>query len=64
MERGNSKHSGRVDDEMEHEVESLTRGAPVEARVEEHLEKEGAGDGEPVPQEVLRTTNRGDDEER
>ena len=64
MERGNSKHSGRLDDEMRHETEPLTQGAPAEARAEEHLEKEGPGDGEPLPQEVLRKAGRSTTEER
>jgi hypothetical protein len=64
MERGNTKHSGRLDDEMRHETDPLTRGAPGEARVEEHLEKESPADGEPVPQEVLRTAGRETTEER
>lgn len=56
MERGSSKHTGRLDDQMQQETGPLTQGAPLESHVEEHLEKEGPGDGEPVPQEVLRET--------
>ena len=50
MERGSDKHGSRLDEEMERETESVTRGAPVEARVEEWREKEGPGEGEPVAQ--------------
>jgi len=50
MERGSDKHGSRLDEEMERETESITRGAPVEARVEEWREKEGPGAGEPVAQ--------------
>lgn len=50
MERGSGKHGPRLDDEMDRETESITRGSPVEARAEESREKEGPADGEPVPQ--------------
>ncbi len=53
MERQGNLHSPRVDDELEHEVESLVRGAPVEARVDEGRVMEDAGDGEPVPQSIV-----------
>jgi hypothetical protein len=49
MERGSDKHSARADDEMAHEVRSMTQGAPVESRAEEYREQEGPGDGEPTP---------------
>src|SRR3954447_15471680 len=49
MERISSKHGPRQDDELAREVESLVRGAPVEARNEEFREKEGAADGEREP---------------
>ncbi|MDQ1477240.1 MAG: hypothetical protein QOE62_2469 [Actinomycetota bacterium] len=48
-ERGSTRHSARVDDELEGEVESLVRGAPVEARVEEWRQMEPAAEGEPNP---------------
>jgi hypothetical protein len=35
-----TQHGQRVDDEMEHEVEALVRGAPVNARAREDLEFE------------------------
>jgi hypothetical protein len=43
MDRSN-KHGPRVDDELAHETESLTRGAPIESRVEESREQEGPGE--------------------
>jgi len=49
MERESAKHSPRIDEQMEHETEAMTRGAPVEPRVEEFREQEAAGDGEPTP---------------
>jgi hypothetical protein len=48
-ERGSTRHSARVDEELESEVESLTRGAPVEARAEEWRLMEPAAEGEPDP---------------
>jgi hypothetical protein len=53
MERQSNLHSPRVDDELEHEVSSLTHGAPVEARVEESRLMEDAGDGEPIAQAII-----------
>lgn len=53
MERQNNLHSARLDEQMEHEVDSLTHGAPVEARVEESRLKEGAGDDEPMAQAIV-----------
>jgi hypothetical protein len=53
MERQGNLHSPRVDDELEREVESLVRGAPVESRVDEGRAMEDAGDGEPVPQSIV-----------
>src|SRR5690348_11086896 len=35
-----AQHGQRLDDEMEHEVEALVRGAPVDARAREDLELE------------------------
>jgi hypothetical protein len=48
-ERGSTRHSARVDEELQGEVESLVRGAPVEARVEESRQMEPAAEGEPNP---------------
>ena len=52
MER-NNKHSFRVDDAMAGETDSLTRGAPIESRVEEWREAEPAGEDQPVPDMFL-----------
>jgi hypothetical protein len=54
MEQQSDKHSPRVDDALEREVESLTRGAPVESRADPHREIEAAGNGEPAPEGILR----------
>ena len=43
------KHSQRLDDALDKETESMQRGAPVEARAEEHRELEPAADGDPSP---------------
>jgi hypothetical protein len=49
MGRDSNKHGARVDDELKREVESLTRGAPVEARRQPGRELEGPADYEPTP---------------
>jgi hypothetical protein len=59
-ERGSNQHGPRLDDEMAHEVESLTHGAPVEARVDEYRSFEDPADDEPMPESLLL----GDDETR
>lgn len=48
MDRRNPKHSPRLDDELKKETQSLERGAPVEAHVEEFREHEPAADDEPT----------------
>ena len=48
MERGSSKHSPRVDDEMEHEVEGMMT-AERPTRAEEWKEAEPAGEDQPDP---------------
>src|SRR5690606_36064633 len=53
VERQSNMHSPRLDEAMQHEVESLTRGAPIEARAEPEREMEGAGDGEPVAEPIV-----------
>jgi hypothetical protein len=53
MERGSDKHSPRVDEEMEHETSSMTRGSPIEARSDEGRMKEPPADQEPVPEEII-----------
>jgi hypothetical protein len=37
MERSSDKHGGRLDDAMSHDVASVVRGAPVEARAAEEV---------------------------
>lgn len=49
MERGSDKHGPMIDEELKHETESLTRGAPVDSRAEEYREQEGAPDVEERP---------------
>jgi hypothetical protein len=43
-----------VDDALKHEIESLLRGEPTEARSEEFREQEGPADGEPTPDARIR----------
>ena len=57
MER-NTTHSFRVDDEMAKETASLTRGAPIESRVEEWREAEPSGEDQPVPDMILNGDSR------
>ncbi|MCU1460961.1 MAG: hypothetical protein JWO37_1036 [Acidimicrobiales bacterium] len=52
MDNGN-KHGPRLDEQLHHEVESLTRGAPVEARAEPEREQQGAADDEPAPDALI-----------
>jgi hypothetical protein len=40
MAEQSAQHGHRLDDEMEHEVEGIVRGAPVDARAREDLEPE------------------------
>lgn len=58
MERGSAKHSPRLDEEMEKETSSITRGSPIEARGQEFRMKEPAGDDEPTPEEIIDTEGR------
>jgi hypothetical protein len=53
MERGSDKHSPRVDEEMDRETASITRGSPIEARSDEARMKEPPGDGEPMPEQII-----------
>jgi hypothetical protein len=46
MERGNSKHGPRLDDEMEHEVRGILQGL-VDNRVEEWRDPEPPGEDQP-----------------
>lgn len=48
MERGSSKHSPRVDDELEHEVQGMMK-AERPTRAEEWMEPEPAGEDQPDP---------------
>jgi hypothetical protein len=58
MERDSTKHNPRLDEELKKEVESLERGAPVEAHRQESREQEPAADGEREP--ASRTTPPGE----
>ncbi len=55
MARGSDKHNPRVDDALSDETEAMQRGAPVEPRVEEFRQMEGAGDDEPQTDARLTT---------
>ena len=59
MERGSGKHSARIDDELKSETEPLERSLK-EPHVEEFLEKEAPGVGEPGAE--TREESPGDDE--
>ncbi|MBY8875755.1 DUF2795 domain-containing protein [Micromonospora sp. PLK6-60] len=55
MERGNSKHSPRVDDNMAQDVEGLVQGPGTGgSRVEEFRQPEPAGEDQPEPKTVPR----------
>lgn len=47
MERTTDKHSPRIDDAMEHEVQSLVDGRSGDARAQESRMPEPHGEGEP-----------------
>jgi hypothetical protein len=53
MERSSNKHTRRIDEQLKHDTQSLTRGAPVESRATEAREQEGPADGEPTPDALL-----------
>ena len=53
MERESTQHGHRLDDEMAKEVASLTHGAPIESRSEEHRLLEDAGEGEPAVEPLI-----------
>lgn len=55
-ERGATKHSPRLDDELARDVESITDGAPVESRADEGRLQEGPTGAEPVPDARLATS--------
>jgi hypothetical protein len=56
MERGNTKHSPRVDEEMEHEVRGTLQGT-VGGRAEEWKEAEPAGEDQPDAASLLAHGN-------
>ena len=58
MPRGSDKHSPRIDENLDHDLSSLTHGAPVESRAQEFRTQEGAADDEPTPDARL-TGDRG-----
>jgi hypothetical protein len=47
MDRGNSKHGPRLDEEMHREVRSLLQGQPGGGRVEEWYDPEAPGEDQP-----------------
>ncbi|WP_027344334.1 DUF2795 domain-containing protein [Hamadaea tsunoensis] len=53
MDRGNSKHSPRLDDEMAHETQGYTQGAGSGSRAEDWRAPEPPADGEPEPAAIL-----------
>lgn len=53
-ERRSNKHGPMLDDEIAEEVESVTRGAPVESRAREDREQEGPADTESTPDERVQ----------
>ena len=59
MERGSSKHSPRVDDEMAHEVRGMVQGV-TGGRVDEARLPEPAGEDQPEASGVLDATEAND----
>lgn len=53
-ERRSDKHGPMLDEEIAEDVDSITRGSPVESRARESREKEGPADTEPTPDERIR----------
>lgn len=49
MERESTKHGPRLDEEMELEVDGMTKGGLTGGRVEEFRDPEPAGDDQPQP---------------
>lgn len=58
MERGNSKHGPRLDDEMRREVDGTVHGT-AGSRVEEWRQSEPAGEDQPEPTTVPAGETRG-----
>ena len=52
-DRGSTRHSPRVDEELRRETESLVRGAPVEARAEQWRMMEPGAEDDPQPDAYL-----------
>lgn len=48
MDRGSDKHGARMDEELDHETQGLTRGGPADGRAEEWHEPEPSADDEPA----------------
>ncbi len=60
MERGNSKHSPRVDDNMAQDVDGLVQGPGAGgSRVEESRQPEPAGEDQPEPKTMTAGASRG-----
>lgn len=60
MERGNSKHSPRVDDNMSQDVSGLVQGPGAGgSRVEEYRQPEPAGEDQPEPKTLTAGASRG-----
>ncbi|MFG2057400.1 DUF2795 domain-containing protein [Micromonospora sp. NPDC048930] len=60
MERGNSKHSPRVDDNMRQDVSGLVQGPGAGgSRVEESRQPEPAGEDQPEPKTLTAGASRG-----
>jgi hypothetical protein len=47
LDRGNSKHGPRLDEQMEQETRGLTQGGPTDGRAEEWHEPEPSGEDQP-----------------
>jgi hypothetical protein len=58
MERESTKHSPRLDEQLDHDTRSLQQGAAVEARAEEEREQEGEAGVGPTPDVLLASTGR------
>ena len=61
MERSSDRHGPRIDEELDHLTQSVTRGSPVESRAEEEREQEGPADNELVPDAVIHRRDEGED---
>ncbi len=59
MERGNSKHGPRLDDEMAKEVDGHLQGSPAGSRAEQWHEAEPAGEDQPEATAVPEGPRRG-----